>query len=412
VAESALVGLAFDPSVPAIDWEGRDCLAVVNPEWRRREPDEVARVVAALPPHPGHLWMATSGSTASTSGSFRFVALSREAFLASASAVNAHLQSSRDDVWIHALPMFHVGGLGILARARLSGATVAAGVVGRWDAFRFRARAGEVKATLTALVPAQLHDLVGAGLRAPASLRAAVIGGGRLDPELCRDARQLGWPCLPSYGMTETCSQIATASLTEARAPGCGPVLPLLPHAQARVNDERRLEVRATSLLTAYAEVTSSGVREWNPLIDGWLETEDLGRLHAGGIEVLGRATDSVKVLGETVALAHVDAVLARWIAGEQNLAGATVDSAVVALPHPRRGHELVGVLASDAREQFEPRTAALAEAFDAAQREALLPYERVQRLAWVNRIPRTSLGKCQRALLTREMLLELGTQR
>ena len=36
-------------------------------------------------------------------------------------------------------------------------------------------------------------------------------GGGAVSDELYRDARALGWRVLPSYGMTECCSQVATA---------------------------------------------------------------------------------------------------------------------------------------------------------------------------------------------------------
>ena len=64
----------------------------------------------------------------------------------------------------------------------------------------------------SSLVPAQVLDLVRAGLRPPPVLRAIVVGGGAISAELYRDARALGWPVLPSYGMTECCSQIATAT--------------------------------------------------------------------------------------------------------------------------------------------------------------------------------------------------------
>jgi acyl-coenzyme A synthetase/AMP-(fatty) acid ligase len=35
-----------------------------------------------------------------------------------------------------------------------------------------------------------------------------------------------------------------------------------------------------------------------------------------------------------------------------------------------------------------------------AFSRQALLPYERIQRIAWVDAIPRTALGKVRRQLL------------
>ena len=46
----------------------------------------------------------------------------KSALLASAEAVNKHLESDKRDTWVNPLPHFHVGGLGILARTYLSGA--------------------------------------------------------------------------------------------------------------------------------------------------------------------------------------------------------------------------------------------------------------------------------------------------
>ena len=141
--------------------------------------------------------------------------------LASAAAVNRRLEAVEGDVWFRVLPAFHVGGLGIHARAFLSGARVE---VGSWDPGRF---AASDAMTLASLVPAQVSDLVERRLPPPRHLRAVVVGGGALSDELYRAARDLGWPVLPSYGMTECCSQIATAS----RA---GPELVLLDHLEAR----------------------------------------------------------------------------------------------------------------------------------------------------------------------------------
>ena len=72
--------------------------------------------------------LATSGS----SGSAKFVVLPKAAILASARAVNAHCGLETEDVWLGGLPTFHVGGLGIYARAFCNGAQVAAMA---WDSW-------------------------------------------------------------------------------------------------------------------------------------------------------------------------------------------------------------------------------------------------------------------------------------
>lgn len=404
-----LPALTFDPaSAPDLDWDGPASFILANPEWVRRAPDAAATAPARLPELPAHFWIATSGSTTADPAHVLWVGLSKTAVLASAAAVNAHLEASASDTWGHALPIFHAGGLGILARARLCGAKVVAAVERRWDAWRFRERLVEAGVTLTALVPSQVHDLVSARLHPPASLRAAVVGGARLDPELYREARALGWPCLPSYGLTETASQVATATIGSLGSRAYPVVLPLLPHAAARPGDDGRLELRASSLLTCYAEMAGGEVRVWDPKIDGWFATEDIGAVHRDGIEVLGRASDSVKVLGELVSLGRVEAQARRWVEAEPLLRDLRADLAVVAPSHPRLGHELVLVLAHPDTPARQPLDlAALQQSLDRFTRDALLPFERVRRILLTARIPRTALGKCQRQLLLREVGLE-----
>src|SRR5207244_12310235 len=110
---------------------------------------ERAALERAVAPLPGHVLVATSGTT----GDVKLVALSKEAILASAAAVNTRLGARRGDVWCCVLPTFHVGGLGIHARAHLTGSRV---IGMAWDPHAF----ARTEATLASLVSAQVHDLV------------------------------------------------------------------------------------------------------------------------------------------------------------------------------------------------------------------------------------------------------------
>ena len=101
---------------------------------------------------------------------------------------------STRDVWCAVLPDFHVGGLGIQARAHLSGARV---VPMDWSP---RALAAS-ESTIVSLVPAQVHDLVEAGVPPPARLRAVLVGGGGLDAGLdARVPRPGAGRCWPATG--------------------------------------------------------------------------------------------------------------------------------------------------------------------------------------------------------------------
>lgn len=345
----------------AIDWLSAQSYVLLNPRMPEHERRQLESYVVDL---PAHVWLATSGTT----GALKLTALSKEAMLASAAAVNRHLQSAADDVWCCVLPAFHVGGLGIHARAFLSGARV---MTAQWDARHFAAM-GEV--TLASLVPAQVSDLVRLDLRPPAQLRAIVVGGGALSRELYEAAHSRGWPVLPSYGMTETCSQVATAGIGS-------PELVLLDHVEARTEEDGRLAFRGPSLLTGYG--TAGGFID--PKIEGWFVTEDVGRVHGRLIRVEGRRGDFIKIGGESVDLARLDAILAA-IAGPH--------AAVVAVPDARLGH--VVHLALDPSVD--------AETVVPVFQERVLPFERARQVHRVAEIPRSSLGKLLRTKLLEQL--------
>ncbi len=357
-----------------IDWLSPDSHVLLNP---RMPEDERRRLESLVVDLPGHVWLSTSGTT----GVLKLTALSKNALLASAAAVNRHLQSDAGDVWLCVLPTFHVGGLGIYARAFLSDARV---VISGWDGV-----------TLASLVPAQVSDLVRDGVEAPPSLRAVVVGGGALSAELYASAHALGWPLLPSYGMTECCSQVATAKpdvgrgfsppppwegglkprLTPTRAPD----LLLLDHIEARIESDGRLALRSESLLTGYA--TENGFID--PKVDGWFITEDLASLEGRTLHIQGRRGDFVKIGGESVDLSRLDRILADVVSGS----GA--DAAVFPIPDVRLGHVIALAVASG-----DPD--AIAAAFNAR----VFPFERARRVVRVPEIPRTPLGKLMRSLL------------
>ena len=297
-----------------------------------------------------HLFVATSGST----GEIKLVALSKNAILASAAAVNERLEVTSRDVWADVLPTFHVGGLGVYARCHLAGARV---LPMPWDPRAF----AESEATIASLVPAQVQDLVSAKLKPSPTLRAILVGGGIFN------VAHSEWPTLPSYGMTECCSTIA---INDA----------LLGHIDARREDDGRLAFRGPSLFTGYA--TERGLID--PKIDGWFVSEDLGEVDGRTLRVSGRAGDFVKIGGESVDLKRLDRIL-HELAGD--------DAAIVAVADERLGHVIH--LATTIEPSF-------ADAFN----ERVHPFERIREVHRVASIPRSPLGKLLRAQLAEAVAL------
>lgn len=345
-------------------WHGAQSYAFANPR-------DTVQVEAALlldewlaENLPAHLCFATSGST----GEVKWVAVSKSAMLASAEAVNAHLSVTESDRWLLTLPTFHVGGMGIVARAFLSGSQVTV-ASGSWSAEKFLHNVDGC--SLTSMVPTQLSDVVAVGEAPPRSLRGVLIGGGRLDDALYEEAVSLGWPVMETYGMTEACSQVATAQVG-------GRVLEPLPCWELDLIDDR-LALQGSPLFSGYITRLHNNWELNTATDDGWFLTNDRVQIEGGTLEVLGRVDRCVKILGELV---NLDAVCH----GEGR--------AVIALPDARKGSRLVACYESN-------------EVIDIKKHNAECPPLHRLDGGYELEIPRSPLGKIRYQRLA-EMVLEI----
>ena len=328
---------------------------------------------------PGLVFFRTSGST----GTPKWIGLSRRALLVSAAAVNRHLDVTTSSCWALSLPVDHVGGFGVAARVFESGCRLAE--FGRkWNAAEFAAWLAAAGATHLSLVPTQVHDLVAAGLRAPESLRAIVVGGGVLAEATGRAARELGWPVLASYGMTETCSQVATQSLELLDSSYHSLPIALLPCWEAKIGDDGRIMLKGEAL---FSGMLVSGEDGWKyeERRSEWHLTSDSGRLEGRDLFLTGRADAQVKILGELVDPVAVEAELLAL--SSRN------DFVVVAVPDVRAGNRLVLVHENDG--------AGFAEVL-AAYHSTCPGFRRISACLPIDRIPRSPLGKPLRKELSK----------
>lgn len=364
-------------------WELDDTVILINPSYSKQQQALIRKQLGSVS-LKGHFWLSTSGTTAKSSSEIKWAAVSKQAILFSASAVNSWLESDSTDTWLLALPSFHIGGLGILARSYLSQAAIVdykKHCGGKWNPELFHQLAHDHQVTLTALVPTQIYDLVNLKLRAPSSLRATVVGGGALAEDLYFRARELGWCPLPSYGLTECSSQVATASVESLKGDSY-PSLQVLSHVKVSVSDEGKLILSSPSLFTTYAHVTPEGPVLNNPKVAGKFQTEDIVEIIDNTLVVSGRTKDFVKIGGESVNLCRLRMLLEN-LRSEKTLSG---DQAIVAVENPRLGHSIS--LYSTACEQDAVQL--LADAFN----ERVLPFEKIRTIEYVSEIPRTALGK------------------
>lgn len=369
-----------------MDWQSSKTDVLLNPCIPRDEQHHIQENLNFFD-LKGHVWVGTSGSDSEV----KWVALSKNAILASAQAINAHLKSTKQDIWLTALPDFHVGGLGIWARSHLTGASVVdfKRVYNKWSPANFYQLAETSKATLTALVPAQVYDFVVHGHHAPKSLRAVIVGGGALEESLYHRAVALGWKLLPSYGLTECASQVATAEVNEEfKNSGIFPELRILPHLHVTTDSHGLIRVQGTSLLTGYAQNTPNGFHFVDPKQEGAFLTEDVGQCSGTFLKILGRVGSFIKIGGESVSMSRLEKILEE---GKMRV-DLKADVALVAVPDQRLGH-VIHLASTLSEEAVKPLVA--------YYHTQVLPFERIRQIHILEAIPRTPLNKvCKKDLL------------
>jgi|FLYL01.1.fsa_nt_gi O-succinylbenzoic acid--CoA ligase len=368
----------IDPRLPVA--EARRRIAVAGVEAMVGGPDlGVTRVAfadldgAPVPPRvpsPEETWavMFTSG----TSGPARGVRLTWGNLEASAAASALHLGNTAGDCWLAVLPLCHVGGLQVVFRSLRQG-----GRVYLMDGFDARRVAGALRSvSLASLVPTMLVRILDADPGPYPSLRAALVGGGPTDVGLLARAARVGFPLLTTYGMTETCSQVATAPLEEAGR--ADQRLVPLSGAQVRIGGSGLIEVRGPMVSPGYLDGPSLGP-------DGWFPTRDRGRLDPEGrLHVLGRIDDIVVTGGENVDPGEVERAVMQLPGVEE--------AAVVGVPDPEWGEVLVAVYVGTA----DPRE------IRSGLRGRLAGHQIPRRWVKVDELPRSTLEKVDRAAVRR----------
>ena len=328
-----------------------------------------------------------------TTGRPKGIVLTHGNLLANAEALTAAWGFTEADVLLHALPLFHVHGLFIaMGCALLSGAQVI-----------FQPRF-ETSAVLSALsqatvfmgVPTYYTRLLaepGFGPERAPAVRLFVSGSAPLLPETFKEfADCMGQPILERYGMTE-CGVIASNPLHGARKAGA--VGPALPGMTVRVVDDAgtpvetgatgHVQVRGESVFREYWQLPEKTAEDFTP--DGFFSTGDDGRFDQEGyLHLVGRSKDLVITGGLNVYPSEVETVL-------DGLPG-VLESAVIGLPHPDFGEQVVAVIIPRAGVAFDEAAAR------AALRNELAGYKQPKRYVVLEALPRNAMGKVQKNLL------------
>ena len=321
-------------------WDDGDAVLPLDP--RLPAPARAAALAAARPDQPTAPGDALVVLTSGTTGEPKAAVLTHEAVAASARATSSRLAvDPTSDRWLACLPLAHVGGLGVVTRALLTGTplTVVSDV-----------REASAGATLVSLVPALLPRVDAA------RFRTIVLGGSAMPPDLPPNA-------VTTYGLTES---------------GGGVIYDGVPldDVAVRVDDGGQIHLRAPMLLRAYRD----GHDPKDP--DGWLPTGDAGTWDGAALRVAGRIGDVIVTGGEKVWPTTVEQRLSEHPDVREALVFGRAD--------PTWGQRVVAriVPAGDAPSL---------DALRGWVKETLPPWAAPHELELADALPRTALGKLKR---------------
>ncbi len=355
-------------------WEGVGCLPEIDPEpgdsyeWSREDTQ---------------LLLSTSGST----GEPKLVPITMGSLLTSAVASGFKLGIDPDDRWLVTLSLSHMGGIAPLFRSVLYGTTVV--IRSSFDPGGAADDLDRYGITVVSLVPTMLTEMLDSRGTLSESLRAVLLGGAPASAELIDRCRNYSIPVYPTYGMTETASQIATATPEQAFERPNTVGQPLMWTDVTIVTDDgtvadpgTRGEIHVAGPTVTPGYYNDDGYNK-EMFSEHGLRTGDVGHVdETGYLYVTNRIDDRIITGGENVEPGEVAEVLR----AEPQIE----DAAVVGIDDEKWG-ERVAALIVRADESLT------AEAVDDYCREHLASYKIPRFLVFTDEIPRTVSGTIDR---------------
>lgn len=326
----------------------------------------------------------TSGTTGDPKGAMH----TRAGLQANAAAAVAAQGFSAATRVLSVLPLFHVGGLCIQTLPALAvGAKVS--LLPRFEPASWFDTVEQWKPTTTLLVPAVMKVLIEHPRWATADVSslAFVNSGSQIVPRALIEAfHTRGVPVAQVYGATETGPVSIVLKPDEARSHVGRAGRPAL-GVQVKLAGDGEILLKAPNLMRGYHRSAEASFDA-----EGWFHTGDLALLHDDGFyEVVGRSKELIISGGENIHPAEIEALVAEH--------PAVAECAVVGLPDATWGE--VPVLAVVER----PGVALDSAALLAHLAGRLARFKQPRRVVQVPALPKTALGKVQRAELAQQLM-------
>lgn len=254
--------------------------------------------------------MYTSGTTGFPKGVRQTVENHQSNALAS--VLNIGL--SENDVWLCAVPIFHISGFSILVRSLLYGNEVK--LYRKFDSEKAVEDIASGRVTHMSLVAVMLERILQGfeekGLQASPKFKLVLAGGGPFPKDYLIRSQKCGMKVCQTYGMTETSSQTATLSNEDSLRKLGSAGKPLFFNQIKILGAESPFQEGEICIRGPHVTPGYVGRFENKPSTeDGWLHTGDIGYLDDEGyLYVVDRRSDLIISGGENVYPAEVENVL------------------------------------------------------------------------------------------------------
>jgi acyl-CoA synthetase (AMP-forming)/AMP-acid ligase II len=336
--------------------------------------------------------------TSGTTGHPKGVPLTHRNLLTSIRTAMSAWRWSRDDVLVHALPLFHQHGLGGLHATLVAGSSLH--LLNHFAPPDLGRTVTSSRATVMFGVPTMYQRLAAAEEPLPAAgnrLRLAVSGSAPLSEEVAAGAvRTLGKIPLVRYGTTESGLDVSHVYGDPRELSLSGTIGVPLPGLEVRLagedgaevpeNAEGEIQLRGPQVFAGYwgdRVATASAVTA-----DGWFRTGDIARLDPASdhLVIQGRSKEMIITGGLKVFPREVEIALEKHPSIEE--------AAVAGIPDEKWGEQVTAWVV------LAPGHALDADALVAHTRSLLAAYKCPKQVFSLQALPRNQVGKVDRRKL------------
>lgn len=337
----------------------------------------------------------TSGST----GVPKIVPIKRRQILFAASSSAKNFKPANNKYWLLCLPLNHVGGISVIYRSILYHSAIY--LMTSFDEEKIRDLLHHQESfEIASMVPTMLVKLMeDSFFRVHFNFKAILLGGGPISMDLINSSLTRGLPIVCSYGMTETCAQIAANPLLQPS----GMYIPkksvgaIFEPNEIEIRNENNKEVlfnesghiwlRGPQIFDGYLDesINQNFFDE-----DGWFCTGDYGHVNRKGqLFIENRRTDLIITGGENVNPIEVEGVLNSftWIK----------ESAVVGIPDEKWGQKVTAFLVLN-----ENNGELNKQEIENALKESLRDFKIPKEFVIISKLPKTTTYKIKRSELIR----------